>query len=114
MTINIDETKVHATVDFNLKWDRLRDVAYYKIYLNGKLVEITVNNEISLSLNKGENFIGIGEVFVNGIEEISYFTIKTNPSSDDYIYYIITGALIVLVFILPLRKTKYQRRKLDE
>lgn len=114
LKLNIDENMIYDTVYFNLKWDKSRDVAYYKVYLNGKLVEITVNNEISLSLNNGKNLIGIGEVLANGIEEISYFTIKTNPSNNDFIYYLITGSLIVFIFILPLSKTKYQRRKIDE
>lgn len=113
LVLNINENKIYNDASIDLKWNTSRDVAYYKIYLDGKLVEITTNKEINIPLNKGDNLIGIGEVLASGIEEISYFQIKNEPESKDY-YYIITAVLIALVFLLPLSKSKYRRRELNE
>lgn len=107
---NIDTKKVYHDNDLLVKWEKNNKVSFYNIYLNGKLVEVTSSNEISISLNKGNNQIGIGEVFANGLEQITYYNIKSDVTSNTYYYYIVTGILIVIGFILPLKKSRYRKK----
>lgn len=107
---NIDPKKVYQDNDLLVKWEKSNKVAFYNIYLNGKLVEVTSNNEIKITLNKGNNQIGIGEVLINGLEQITYYNIKSDVTTNTYYYYIVTGIVIGLGFMLPLKKSRYRKK----
>ncbi len=109
ITINLALDKTYHKNDLTLKWESF-DGSLYNLYLNGKLVEITSKNEADLLLREGKNIIGIGVINEEGVEHISYYTINCKLANQQYLYLIITILLLIIVFLLPLKKNKYVRR----
>ncbi len=113
MTLNnYEKDKRYKSANLLIKWDKFPDVSTYRIYVDGKLVEITSSCQINLLLSDGINNISIGEVFENGVEQITYFEITADIDDSNYNYIIYTVLLLIGVFILPMKIIKYRRREL--
>ncbi len=104
--------KTYKNSQIKLNWELDSNIAYYNIYIDGKLVEITPNDNVNLFLQNGINKIGIGGVSKNGVETITTINLNVNtPHANASHFIIYTVLILILVSVLPLKIKKYKRRE---